>query len=108
MPRIPRPFSARGEASAIVFDSQNERAIPVSRQTHMDIAGARVPYDIAESFLNDSVDAGLIFFRDLLFRSTVRTNLNRNVRCPAHFASLPLQGGNKAEVVEHGGPKQEG
>ena len=93
------------EAAAIVLNGQTQSG-GVLAHGHLDVVRAGVLDAVVERFLGDAVDAGLVVFRKV-FGNRGGVDGDPDAAALRDFAGLPLEGGREAEVVEHGGAKQQ-
>lgn len=94
------------ETDAVVFDGEDE-AKRVLVDEDADMAGVSMFGAVVESFLDDAVDAGFVLFGEIVGEVVV-DDIDDEAGALGNFAALPLESGDEAEVVEHGGTKEQG
>ena len=68
--------------------------------------GFGVSRTVVEGFLNDAIDTGFIFFREIIVEIGI-DDFHHQAGAFGKFASLPLDRGHQTKIVEHRGPEQE-
>src|ERR1019366_8395551 len=92
------------KAAAIVLDGEdNTRALVP--HVHLHITGAGMAGGVVGGFLHDAGDAGLVLIGEVV-RNFVGGDTHAEPGAFADFARVPVERGEKAEIVEHGGSKE--
>src|ERR1019366_840388 len=91
-------------SAVVLYRQQQPVRLLANRNSH--VPGVGVLDDVVQRLLHDSIDAGLVVFREFL-GDLLRGDLHPQSASLGCFAGLPLQRRNKAEIVEHGRAQQE-
>ena len=94
-------LTARIKADAVVFDGK-EKSVILLLDEDTDAPGVSVFDAIVEGFLDDTIDASAMVFGKVVSELTI-DDVDDKASAFGDFAALPLEGGDEAEVVEHGG-----
>ena len=93
------------ETNAIVFDGEDEVLILLLNH-NANTPGMGVLDAIVERFLDNAIDAGAMVFGEIIGKFVV-DDIDDEASTFGNFATLPLEGSDEAEVVEHGGAEEE-
>ena len=94
------------KADAVIFNGEEQAAILFLNED-ADAGGVSVLDAIVESFLDHTIDAGAVIFGEVIGKLAV-DDVDGEAGAFGDLAALPLESGNEAEVVEHGGAKEQG
>ena len=92
------------EAAAVVLNGELERiALLLGADAYA--RRARVAGAIMQRFLDDAIDAGFVIVGQIV--GDIGGDADFHSAALGNFASLPLEGGDEAEIVEHGRTEQQ-
>jgi hypothetical protein len=94
------------EANAVVFDREDEM-VGVFLNENTNVTSVGVLGAVVQGFLDDAVDTGFVLFGKVVGEVVV-DDVDDKASAAGDFAGVPLESGDEAEVVEHGGAKQQG
>jgi hypothetical protein len=88
------------EAVAVIRDFYGD-LIGILSDAYFGVFGGGVRGGVVEGFLRDAVDGDFGFVAES-FRDVFRVNFDFHLAAPRNLAGLPFEGGDQAEIVEHG------
>jgi hypothetical protein len=96
----------RIKANAIVFNGQRE-VIGILAKYNADFSGVSVVGTVVQCFLNDTIHAGLVLFRECVCKMIVH-HVYEQACAFGNLAGMPLQRRYQSKVIKHGGAKEKG